>query len=106
MDAESMLEQLGATRVDIASNVRDALRTIEKTPPDFALLDINLGNENSVPVALKLQELGIPFAFASGYGERAPLPAALENVPVIQKPYMPETLVSAMPFGRAESRNA
>ena len=104
MDAEAMLEQLGAKRIDIASNVRDALKTIEVSPPDYALLDINLGNENSVPVALKLLELKIPFAFATGYGERAPLPPELESVPVIQKPYMPEAIVAAMPFGQHEGR--
>jgi len=103
MDAEAMMEQLGAQRVDIASNVRDAMRSIEKSPPDFALLDINLGNENSVPVALKLQTLGIPFAFASGYGERAPLPPELEKVTIIQKPYMPEAIVSAIPLHEGES---
>ena len=102
MDAEAMMEQLGARHVDIASNVRDAMRSIEKSPPDFALLDINLGNENSVPVALKLLELGIPFAFASGYGERAALPAELERVAIIQKPYMPEAIVSAIPLHEGE----
>jgi two-component sensor histidine kinase/CheY-like chemotaxis protein len=102
MDAEAILERLGARRVDIASNVRDALRSIEKMRPDFALLDINLGSENSIPVALKLDELGIPFAFATGYGERAPLPPALSKVPVIQKPYLPEALVAAMPLGGRE----
>lgn len=98
MDAEAIMERLGAKRVDIASNVRDALRTIEKTAPDFALLDINLGKENSIPVALKLKQLGIPFAFATGYGERAPLPPNLADVRVIQKPYMPEALIAAMPL--------
>lgn len=98
MDAEAIMERIGAKRIDIASNVRDALRTIEKSPPDYALLDINLGNENSVPVALKLKELDIPFAFATGYGERAPLPPELTDVPIVQKPYMPEALLAAIPL--------
>lgn len=97
MDAEAMMEQLGAKRVDVVATVRDALHIIEKAPPDFALLDINLGNETSIPVALKLRTLGIRFAFASGYGERAPLPPEVADIPVIQKPYMAETLLAAMP---------
>ncbi len=97
MDAETIMERLGAKRVDISSNVRDALRSIDKTRPDFALLDINLGTENSVPVAMKLKELGVPFAFATGYGERAPLPPELSDVPVVQKPYMPEAIITAIP---------
>ena len=105
MDAETIMEQLGAKHVDIASNVRDALRTIEKSPPDFALLDINLGNENSVAVANKLKDSKIPFAFATGYGERAPLPPEFAQIPVIQKPYMPESLIAAMPWPEGEGPN-
>ncbi len=41
------------------------------------MLDLNLGNENSIKVAQKLKEIGVPFIFATGYGERAPIPADL-----------------------------
>jgi hypothetical protein len=41
--------------------------------------------------------MGVPFAFATGYGERAPLPPELSDVPVVQKPYMPEAIITAIP---------
>ena len=92
LDAEDVLLGLGATSVDIASTINEALRLIRTTPPDFALLDINLGDENSFPIALKLRALNIPFAFATGYGEQIEMPAALQNVPIIQKPYNADTV--------------
>jgi two-component SAPR family response regulator len=97
MDAEAIVERFGAKNINVASNVREAMIMIEKKPPDFALLDINLGNENSLPVAMKLKELGIAFAFATGYGERAPLPPELMDTPIVQKPYTPEALSAAIP---------
>lgn len=92
LDAEDVLLSLGASSVDIASTIDEALRLIRATPPDFALLDINLGHENSFPIAAKLQELAIPFAFATGYGEQLDMPAELRDVPIAQKPYNAETV--------------
>jgi len=87
MSAEVILLELGARHVDTAATVREALKSIERSTPSFALLDLNLGSENSIPVATKLTELKVPFIFATGYGERAPIPAELAAAPVIQKPY-------------------
>ncbi len=92
LDAEDMLSQLGA-EVRTANTVRQALQAIEEAQPVFALLDVNLGGaETSLPVARKLQEIGVPFVFATGYGEGFSLPADLRAVPVIRKPYYLETL--------------
>jgi DNA-binding LytR/AlgR family response regulator len=82
--------------VNTAASVSQALNSIERTKPSFALLDLNLGNENSIPVGMKLQELNVPFIFATGYGERAPIPAELGRVPVIQKPYTREVVEAAL----------
>jgi CheY-like chemotaxis protein len=87
MSAEVILLELGARHVETAASVREALAAIERSPPSFALLDLNLGNENSIPVGRRLVELKVPFIFATGYGERAPIPAELGMVPVTQKPY-------------------
>ena len=87
MEAEDNLVQLGAASVQTASTVEHALLEIDRNLPQLALLDVNLGSETSIPIALKLQEVGVPFFFATGYGERLKLPEALDGVPVIQKPY-------------------
>ncbi len=57
MAAEVILLELGARHVETAASVKQALAAIERAKPDFALLDLNLGSENSIPVASKLREL-------------------------------------------------
>ena len=96
MSAEVILLELGARHVETAASVAEALRSIERAKPSFALLDLNLGNENSVPVGRKLTELNVPFIFATGYGERAPIPADLSRAPVIQKPYTQAVIENAL----------
>ncbi|WP_238279387.1 HWE histidine kinase domain-containing protein, partial [Methylobacterium goesingense] len=92
LEAEEVLTALGAETVDMAASTRDALRLIEASPPDRALLDVNLGSETSIPVARRLAELGIPYAFATGYGESFRIPSDLGTVPVVKKPYDADAL--------------
>ena len=96
MDAEDVLTQLGAKQVVPAASARQAVDEIEAARPDLALLDINLGDGNSFPVADRLAALGVPFLFASGYGDEASLPPAHAAVPVIQKPYTLESIARAV----------
>ena len=96
MAAEVILLDLGARHVDTAATVDQALRSIERSRPSFALLDLNLGSESSIKVAQKLTEIGVPFIFATGYGERAPIPEPLAAAPVVQKPYTLEVVENAL----------
>ncbi|MCP1561436.1 UNVERIFIED_ORG: DNA-binding LytR/AlgR family response regulator [Methylobacterium sp. SuP10 SLI 274] len=50
------------------------------------MLDVNLGDARSYPVADMLFERSTPFLFATGYGRQG-LEAAYQAVPVLQKPY-------------------
>ena len=43
-----------------------------------------------------LIELGVPFIFASGYGEQASLPLEHRGRPVVQKPYTLENVATAL----------
>ena len=43
-----------------------------------------------------LQELGVPFIFASGYGEQASLPMEHRARQVLQKPYTIENIARAL----------
>jgi light-regulated signal transduction histidine kinase (bacteriophytochrome)/CheY-like chemotaxis protein len=96
MSAEVILLELGARHVETAASVSQALKAIEREKPSFALLDLNLGSENSIKVGQKLRELEVPFIFATGYGERAPIPEELSEAPVVQKPYTREVIESAL----------
>ena len=96
MDAEDILLKLGADSVATASSVPQALAELREGAPTAAILDINLGSETSLPIADRLHALGIPFLFATGYGEQAQLPAIHANVPVLQKPYTIEGVAKAL----------
>ena len=96
LDAGDMLERLGATRVDIVGSVDEAMRSIAASRPSFAVLDINLGSETSFALASRLRPLGVPYCFATGYGEDATLPPEYADVPVAKKPYSIDTLARAI----------
>lgn len=96
LDAESSIVRAGIETVRVAASVAQAMKAIAARPPDFALLDINLGRETSFAVAEHLDALGIPFVFTTGYGEDIAFPPKLLGVPRIRKPYTGDALLTAM----------
>lgn len=96
MDAEAMLSEAGAARVTTVSSVADAHDRLRRGVPGVAVLDVNLGNGTSAPVAEELARRGVPFVFATGYGEAAELPGGFRAVPVVRKPYSGAALVDAI----------
>jgi len=60
------LAELGCETLGPAQTVQAALALIETNPPDAAILDISVGKEDCYPVADRLQDLAVPFAFATG----------------------------------------
>jgi light-regulated signal transduction histidine kinase (bacteriophytochrome) len=95
LDAEDILQSFGAT-VLIASSLEAGLDLLGHNRPDFAVLDINLGDQTSFGIADRLAEQGVPFFFASGYGEQAELPIEHRNRTVIQKPYTTANVLRAI----------
>lgn len=95
MTAEDMLEEVGCTTVAVAATVVDALARTQDTVFDIALLDLNLGQEDSLPVARALRESGRPFIFATGY-EGLPADSGFADAPVIAKPYRLDQLATAI----------
>ena len=92
LEAEDMLLALGANSVLVASNVAEALRLLTLETTSFALLDVNLGVETSWPVASRLRELGVHYAFATGYSDQLDVPIEHRSVPMVAKPYTSESL--------------
>ena len=87
LDASDGLSDLGATTVHTAPSVAQALAVLDRHPVRFALIDVNLGTESSLPVAEACAERGIPFVMATGYGENEDVLAAYPPAPVLRKPY-------------------
>ncbi len=87
MDTEDSLRALGVATVTTAGNVAAALASIEADPPEFAIIDYNLGNETSDPVADELRRRSIPFVLATGYGELADNLEERGAFALLKKPY-------------------
>ena len=96
LDAEDISVRLGASTVTTAATIEAALDGIDASRPTVAMLDINLGDRTSFVIADRLMDLGVPFLFATGYGEQAKLPMEHRGRIVVQKPYTLENVARAM----------
>jgi CheY-like chemotaxis protein len=92
LDFEDTILGFGVKTVRSAANVAKALDMIADRPPEFALLDVSLIREKSFAVAERLEALNIPYAFVSGYGADARLPAAFAAKPRLAKPSSTDAL--------------
>ena len=100
LDAEGLLKAAGAAHIEIAATTAEAERILSARRPDVAVLDVNLGRATSMPVAHKLADLGVPFIFATGYGDGQMISGSLPPVPVVRKPYDTNALVAAIEEAR------
>ncbi len=102
---EGMLEDLGHSVVAEAGTIDEAVALAERGEFDVALLDVNLNGRPITPVVEILVERGLPFVFASGYGQRG-VPDAYRTSPTLQKPFQAEALAAALAAAGAAPRVA
>jgi CheY-like chemotaxis protein len=92
---EDMLTELGYEVAGVAGRLDDALELAQGARIDAAILDVNLNGHTVGPVAEALAERGVPFVFATGYGDRGP-PEHLRDRPILHKPFQREHLKRAL----------
>ena len=94
---EDMLEDLGYEVVGVAQSLPSSLTmaTTKAGEYDMAILDINLAGEQSFPVARLLMDQGVPFMFATGYGQLG-LEEPFRSVLTLNKPFQQEDLGKAV----------
>ena len=85
LELETGLAEAGAEIVGPAYELAEAMSLLDG-PIDAAVLDANLNGLSVTPVAEALAARGVPFVFATGYGEAGGAPLGF-NAPVIRKPY-------------------
>lgn len=95
-----VLQEQGAEVVGPVGTVRQALAILDRTAVDFAVLDINLGNETSEAVAHRLGETGVPFCVITGYADHQ-RPAVFAAAPCLSKPLRHEQLRAVVDDVRA-----
>jgi CheY-like chemotaxis protein len=86
-----MLEELGYAIAAEAGRLDEALEAAKTAEFDLAILDVNLNNEPVSPVADALVARGLPFVFATGYGEHG-LPEPYRDRPALKKPFQVDGL--------------
>jgi two-component sensor histidine kinase len=85
LELEAGLQEAGAVVVGSAADLDEALGMVD-LPIDAAVLDANLNGVSVLPVAEALAARGVPFVFATGYGDNKLGPQGFD-APVIRKPY-------------------
>ncbi|MFZ5668422.1 MAG: HWE histidine kinase domain-containing protein [Pseudomonadota bacterium] len=93
MELEAGLVEAGATIAGSAAELGEAMDMVDR-PIDAAVLDANLNGESVTPLAETLRAKGVPFVFATGYGERG-APEGFD-APVVRKPYNINQIVRAL----------
>ena len=95
---EEILREAGYNNIHICNSADTALRCIKSYNIEFAFLDFNLGYDKlSVPVAEKLGEKAIPFAFLSGYtSTEGIIPDGLGEVARLSKPAIREEILMCL----------
>ncbi len=91
MMVADMLEELGYRVVAEAGDINEAIRLLQSTDFDFAILDVNVNGKVISPVADLIKARNRPFIFATGYGSSG-LPEEYRDRPALQKPFQIETL--------------
>jgi DNA-binding NtrC family response regulator len=83
---EDMVETMGGRVCGTAFRVAEALDLLDRHACEAAILDVNIAGERSYSVADALAARGIPFIFATGYGD-SEHPPRFAKSPTVTKPY-------------------
>ncbi|MEM9733860.1 MAG: response regulator [Pseudomonadota bacterium] len=87
LDMELQFQEADCEVVGKAFSCEKAVSLLEIVRPDFAVLDYNLKDGTSKPVARKLKELDIPFCFVTARGAAALRADNAPEAPVLSKPF-------------------
>jgi DNA-binding response OmpR family regulator len=95
MDVKSALDATGCQVLGPIATVNAAIQAVTTNSLDAAVLDVNLGTELSFPIADALTSSKVPFLFLTGC-DRATLPVAYRDKPVLTKPFYREALMRVL----------
>lgn len=82
---EDMIAEAGGTS-DYAETLEQGIELASGSGLHAAILDVNIHGQKSYPLADLLTQQGVPFVFATGYGDTLH-PEQFAKVPTVTKPY-------------------
>jgi CheY-like chemotaxis protein len=100
-ETRKSLVKLGAKVVGPVPRVEQALTLIGAQAIDAAILDVFLNDSLVFPVADRLDEMGIPFVFATAY-DPSVIPGRFDGHVLCEKPVELEKIAQGL-FGRPTS---
>ena len=101
---QDMLADLGHTVAGEAGRIEEALALARQGEFDVAILDVNLNGQPISPVVEILVERGLPFVFATGYGQRG-VPEPFRKTPTLLKPFQLDALAQAIEAAAPAARD-
>jgi CheY-like chemotaxis protein len=101
---QDMLVDLGYTLAGEAGRIDEAMQLAQQSEFDVAILDVNLNGQPISPVVEILIGRGLPFVFATGYGQRG-VPEAYSATPTLQKPFQADALAQAIEAAARRTAN-
>ena len=96
LDISDIVRDAGADVIGPALTTVQAVHFIDSHSLSSAILDVSLGDGDSLPVALRLIEVGVPFIVHTGDPSYLQSQKNWPIVPVLTKPVSPVDLVSAL----------
>ena len=91
-----ILVSLECTVIGPSRTLDEALRAIRMNDIDGALLDVHLADASIYPAINELAQRGIPFILVTGQGNLSGSPAAINNAPILTKPFRVQQLEDMM----------
>lgn len=96
VELQDLLAEHGAEVLGPVPSVRAAMAAIEAGTPDVAVLDVNLRDACSAPVAEALRAAAVPVVLVTGYSRRMLADPVLQGVPILSKPVRSEELMAVL----------
>jgi CheY-like chemotaxis protein len=85
---EDMLDELGCEVAGSVPSLQQAIALVDSGQQmDAAILDVELDDGKSWPVAAALEQRNVPFAFSTGHGQVADLDPRFASTPILNKPF-------------------
>lgn len=83
---EDMLSEIGHWEIELCTRLEEAHKYLNNGLPNLAILDVNIHGQLSYPIADRLLAAGVPYIFATGYGDLTH-PQLHQEAITVTKPY-------------------
>lgn len=104
LDFQLMLEDLGVSQVDVATDLGRARELLERSTYDVAVLDVKIGDDYAFDLARSLRDNETQIMFVSGFSLDEDMPDDLRTMPFFEKPLSFDKFVGALSRAETESK--